>query len=304
MDNASAAKLAALIRRRSQHHDDDVEAAAQELQEKLQLKLWLRALRTRTRVATARRSVARPTTVDVATLSFSSSDEAAKAIRIHGVCHLVRPALVDVSSLRADVLDRLDRVLARVKTLGLEVDGLKTREVVCRNHGRYDLILDDPPSIDAHWLPAVRSALGVECVRIKTGVVVALPGAAQQAVHVDGKPLFDRDDFVPLPPHCLTVFVPLLDLAPHLGPTEFFPGTHLADPSNYDAVSQGKVSGLTFSHALAGDAIIFDYRTRHRGRANTSPETHRPLLYFTYAKPWFRDATNYSDVSLFENGCS
>ena len=63
---------------------------------------------------------------------------------------------------------------------------------------------------------------------------------------------------------------------------------------------KGAARGVAFASAKAGDAILFDYRVLHRGRANAS-DRPRPLLYFTYARPWFTDATNYSDVSLFED---
>ncbi|KAJ1622573.1 hypothetical protein T492DRAFT_885058 [Pavlovales sp. CCMP2436] len=39
--------------------------------------------------------------------------------------------------------------------------------------------------------------------------------------------------------------------------------------------------------------LVFDYRLRHRGLANHSSQP-RPLLYLTYAKPFFADATNFS----------
>ena len=48
----------------------------------------------------------------------------------------------------------------------------------------------------------------------------------------------------------------------------------------------------------AGDAIIFDYRTFHRGMPNHSG-ARRPLLYQTYSRPWFRDEHNFPpDASL------
>ena len=44
----------------------------------------------------------------------------------------------------------------------------------------------------------------------------------------------------------------------------------------------------------AGDAIIFDYRTLHRGTANVSQPPHdRPLLCLVFARRWFMDADNY-----------
>ena len=44
---------------------------------------------------------------------------------------------------------------------------------------------------------------------------------------------------------------------------------------------------------------MFDYRILHRGMENASDQP-RPMLYYTYGRQWFRDSTNYSQVSLFE----
>jgi ectoine hydroxylase-related dioxygenase (phytanoyl-CoA dioxygenase family) len=148
-----------------------------------------------------------------------------------------------------------------------------------------------------------------------------------------------------LPVHCITVFVPLVDLCDENGPTEFFPSTqrcsgrhrqaamatlwskfsvkggnrggHMGDSkgveqggagaaSNRGAegggdageTTEGGVRGLTFN-AAAGSAILFDYRILHRGLANTS-SLNRPMLYFTYGRQWFRDATNYPALSIWE----
>ena len=43
----------------------------------------------------------------------------------------------------------------------------------------------------------------------------------------------------------------------------------------------------------AGEAILFDYRLRHRELANKSSVV-RPLIYITYAKPFFVDKMNFS----------
>ena len=42
----------------------------------------------------------------------------------------------------------------------------------------------------------------------------------------------------------------------------------------------------------AGQALIFDYRTRHRGLGNSSGD-ERPLLYLTYARPFWLDVYNF-----------
>jgi len=79
------------------------------------------------------------------------------------------------------------------------------------------------------------------------------------------------------------------------GPTEFFVGSHRKE-CKYDPA--GKASAR-FDGLAAGSAIIFDYRILHRGLANRSA-ARRPLLYFTYGRAWFRDATNYPTLSLFD----
>ena len=48
-----------------------------------------------------------------------------------------------------------------------------------------------------------------------------------------------------------------------------------------------------------GDAVVFDYRIEHRGRANTVPDTDRPLLYLSFAKRWYRDPRNHIDLDEF-----
>ena len=55
---------------------------------------------------------------------------------------------------------------------------------------------------------------------------------------------------------------------------------------------------VDFGGVPAGSAILFDYRILHRGLRNDT-DAPRPMLYYTYGRQWFRDSTNYSEVSLF-----
>lgn len=68
------------------------------------------------------------------------------------------------------------------------------------------------------------------------------------------------------------------------GPTEFVPRSHASWQSSEPSVTPC---------ICAGSFIVFDYRLRHRGLGNRSAEA-RPLLYLTYAKPFFADMTNFS----------
>lgn len=304
-----AEKIGALLQRRTQHaqRQEEIDAVQNSLQQKLQLKLWLEALRMRTRKGAGQRASSAPNMTAVSEFTCDSALEAAQLVRLHGVCRLIRQSDTSdaIAACNERVLLKLGQVLSHLKSLGIAADGIKTREIVCRNRGRFDLPAQDGElfaQLDMYWHSAVRAVLGAGYSRIMSGVIVALPGAARQAIHADGKPLFEHDDFIPLPPHCLSVFVPLIDLSLELGPTEFFPGSHLHDPSRFNEVMRGEAQGVAFDKAKAGDAIIFDYRIQHRGLANLTESSPRPLLYFTYAKPWFQDVTNYSSLSIFDEG--
>ena len=87
-----------------------------------------------------------------------------------------------------------------------------------------------------------------------------------------------------LPPHSLSVFVPLCDLVPSNGPTEYQLGTHV----RAQLVAKQR-------HALAscpaGSLVMYDPRIMHRGGANVG-KSPRPLAYLTFSRVWFRDTVN------------
>ena len=109
----------------------------------------------------------------------------------------------------------------------------------------------------------------------------------------------------------VTLFVPGIDTGPpgaaeggweelgKVGWTEFVPGTHtvegaaaaLADPAAWATLRP---------RLRPGDGVVYDARLLHRGLANRSRGTARPLLYASFTRGWFRDAQNWGDESLFE----
>jgi len=176
-------------------------------------------------------------------------------------------------------------------------------EIVERDGGRYDMRyqMDKTPFTspdliyNPSWFPFVSSVLGDSVCLLYSGVMVAAanPQSEPQKWHGDGGQLYGP---LHLPPHCLNVFVPLVDLHESNGPTEFVPGTQIAGKSNRDGKAQFGVN------ASAGSVVIFDYRVQHRGGANRSADD-RLVLYLCYCKPWFRDHVNHrSRVSLFGDG--
>jgi hypothetical protein len=140
------------------------------------------------------------------------------------------------------------------------------REICWRGTGRYDVQVDracEPwrgllagaggPGPAGFLAPLLERALGADYKLLFLGVVVARPGAEDQGLHADGGHLFRApreaggaaaDGYAPpLACHCLNVFLPLVDLTPELGPTEFYPGSHALAavmPGGYPEVATGR----------------------------------------------------------------
>lgn len=147
--------------------------------------------------------------------------------------------------------------------------------------------------------PLVKELLGGGDVNLLyAGVMWALPtdtekGGESQKWHGDGGHLFSHTH---LPPHCINVFYPLVDLTEKNGPTEFIPGTHYLDQFNDESLPRFALT------CKAGGAVLFDYRLKHRGGANRTTE-NRPVLYLAYAKPFFRDAGNIRSGNSLVKSC-
>ena len=179
-------------------------------------------------------------------------------------------------------------------------------QIVQRSKGRFDVkarfletdLFQEPSGIeDQPWHPVLKKLLGDDLKPILQGMVVALPEAQEQSWHIDGDHLFPTS--IPhLPPHCINVFIPLVDVTEANGPTEFCPGSHPLTngiPKIYspdpEHLSRTGYSGKPIKGtAPKGSAILFDYRVLHRGLPNLSAEP-RPLMYISFAKHWFRDRT-------------
>lgn len=146
--------------------------------------------------------------------------------------------------------------------------------------------------------PLVKELLGGDVSLLYAGVMWArhcLPSDdAEQKVaqkwHADGGHCFEHAH---QPPHCINVFFPLIDLSTRHGPTEVKAGSHFLGQFDEPSLATFGLEGK------AGDAMVFDYRLKHRGGINVSDQD-RPVLYLAYAKPWFRDTGNTrSGASIF-----
>ena len=249
-----------------------------------------------------------------------SPSAAAAQLSSEGVAWVRGALAADVAAeLHAAAAERFAEVLRAVivRSVVQQRDGLapapvRYAEVVERDGGRFDARhrMAEAPFADllgaggalAALREPLRRALGGEVAVVASGLVVATSregwaevcdddghwdGFGAQSWHADGPNLFTadgeagaRDDT--LPAHAINVFVPLVALGVN-GATEFALGSHRRGFDRSPARAAPRCA--------LGDAVLFDYRTWHRGLANES-DADRPVLYLVVARPWWRDDRN------------
>jgi ectoine hydroxylase-related dioxygenase (phytanoyl-CoA dioxygenase family) len=196
--------------------------------------------------------------------------------------------------------DTQDCYNAVINTFNVIIWNIKSRQVEnileeqgfvefkLRDARRYDMTINAQhlPALvnpSAPWLSVVKKILGEGYKLLHTGCILSMPGSSNQDWHSDGDHYWQSCH---TPATALNVFIPLIDLTKASGPTVFMPGSQVQ--FNFDIeTDQWPI------YAKAGQAIIFDYRIKHRGLGNKSTEV-RPLLYLTYAKPFWEDHYNFS----------
>ena len=189
-------------------------------------------------------------------------------------------------------------------------DAFTFKEVSSRGNHRFDLLLEDSELLqnfvrNGPWVKDLIDPFLGDTWNSQTSVVYSRPGAPDQEWHADGRHLGARPHFVcdPAPdPYAICVFVPLCDLSTEVGGTEFWPGSHVNDK----VIGFGQtatVMGTSFdgSDMRAGDAVAYDYRLLHRGRANTSASTERCVIQILYKLRSYEETTNYGTRSIFDS---
>jgi ectoine hydroxylase-related dioxygenase (phytanoyl-CoA dioxygenase family) len=137
-------------------------------------------------------------------------------------------------------------------------------------------------------MPVIEALLGAELILGSFVAVTSLPGAADQDMHLDMPLLFNVNPLgSQLPPYCLTLVIPLVEMNAKNGTTAYHPGSH-ATVSHEPPATKPVLPEIP-----PGDALLFDCRVWHGGTANRSDEP-RPVLYNSYQRPWFRDEVNFN----------
>ena len=209
----------------------------------------------------------------------------------------MKEAMDDVDGLYQHAMQEFERLYDALQKHGPTKKHFA--EIMARDHFRFDFRLDLDPTNNGvwrkyeetgRWKTLVNAILGPTNRLVKCGCVLSLPSCGMQYWHSDGvhkgqSADFDSHDAALT--HALCVFVPLINLTEETGCTEFWAGSH-----KYAMLLQkgGEQSlpGGTLGLMNKGDALLYDYRTIHRGTANSS-QSARPVCYFLYARDGYED---------------
>lgn len=144
----------------------------------------------------------------------------------------------------------------------------------------------DNPAVYANpvLLDMLTKVMGEKPVLHAFGSVTTYAGARMQHIHREHPLLFHSDaGNANVPCYATTILIPLIDLDEEAGGTQFWEGTHrTARDERWSGDPQ-------VAYTRAGSALILDYRTYHGGMPCKASHG-RPMLYFTYAMPWFHDS--------------
>jgi len=192
------------------------------------------------------------------------------------------------------------------------------QEIVMRNPGRYEISLMNEavvaggreqrgnnkrirPTVDPlleRLSPIVSKLLHskMDEINLYYSLIVSTPLATEQKWHADGEHV-DLDQHLPC--HCLSVFIPLVNVTSNMGPTEILPASHFhtRQPSPMK-IDPGTLKAPVAPTLNLGDVLIFDYRVLHRGRPNLSSDKDRPYLNLILSQPWFKDVKNWPNRTL------
>ncbi len=185
---------------------------------------------------------------------------------------------------RAFVADYAPFLEEKATGPSLQVSG-KRRMIALRFAGPF---ADPEVFANACVMALVRKLLEPTAILEAYGCILSLPGASAQHEHHDGPHLFGSVLSAMLPPYALTCALPLIEMNEALGSTMLLPGSHRWQQRPAEAETLLPV-------VPPGSCVLWDYRLRHFGTENRST-TARPLLYGTYARPWYRDPVNFRET--------
>ena len=187
------------------------------------------------------------------------------------------------------------------------------REIVCRSKGRFEMPYKMREGVfcrkevkDISYLKRfMQHAMRAEAKLCGQNLLVSFPEAEGMHWHTDGRHLSSMRH---LRAHAVNVFVALGDVTLPMGPTELRPASHFITRNLTKMMLAAKVRKQLHKPVVpelsSGDALVFDYRTLHKGLPNSTTDP-RVLLELVYFKDGFKDLLNFPKRSLFDQdkGC-
>lgn len=163
----------------------------------------------------------------------------------------------------------------------------------------FEDLIDRSPAVDI-----AETVLGDNCHVIAMNALNTPPGTGIDEWHADEEVIVPLPDEVELDPRVqmpvllFTCMYYLVDVEPDMGPTQLVPRSHRSgcqppdeDPPMYKGAEPVSI------HAEAGDVLIFNGQTWHRGARNES-ERNRIVQQVVYGKRWiaqrFHPFVNYT----------
>lgn len=239
--------------------------------------------------------------------------------RFHELGLLICPTKIDTHSL-ACIRDMAYRYVEQVEEhfaqhhpdINYPNGDFLFQEIGSRSGLRYDVRIDmkddrwtllrQVAEQTGPWLHFIQDIFGEGNWKVEANLIYSKPGAKNQVWHCDGGHLeqeADWDGHGHAPPYALCVFLPLIDLNPRVGFTQFFLGSHKTS----QLVGFGPAAewlAADFDGILeAGESVVYDYRLMHRGMANQ--EKLRPIIQLLYTKHFYIETKNYGSVSMYAN---
>ena len=133
----------------------------------------------------------------------------------------------------------------------------------------------------------VEKVLGEDIYISYYGTDTPISGSEYQKVHADIPFLFPEEEDIVLPPFTLSVRFVSVDMTPENGPFEAADRTqHLPRAEAIAKAESGQIP-LRPIMLKAGDVLITDPRTLHRGTPNQT-DTPRPFAVIVYSRYWYR----------------
>ena len=249
------------------------------------------------------------------TFDLSSPSQAAAAFSKAGLVKIkgLIPRELSLLALQ-EAQDSLEELFATMKERGVTLEqGTKGgyAEVVQRSEGRYEMnykmtegIFADANIVNNQWLSEFVGEImggeqGEEWELHRRSLLISFPGAKGQQWHVDGD---HRSTSTHASAHAINAFIALGDITLDMGPTELRPASHFLSRKLFKfmmlARARKQLHVPVQPVALAGDALIFDYRTLHRGTENNSTKP-RAMLELVFFKKGYTDLLNFPKRSVF-----